>query len=233
MLSLFVMMFSYCDEQLRDKTMRYFEKKDFTKFCDKADSFAQVLAEKEQDRISALHTNNSYSNEMKQGILNYRSKQIGRIFIKGVLTKYWATEEGAIILEDKTRQAYGVKTDRKRHVRSFTCYTPFNKEATTPIALIMAKTFLLPEGDSIKAYTIRFKDGKWWNCKLSNIEIVKRGSMGAAKKKAVKVMQNGKFYAVFESVSLCSNHLQIPRRRMSEMLTTGKQVNGFTIERFS
>lgn len=213
--------------------MRYFEKKDFTQFCDKADSFAQVLAEKEENRISALKTHNTYTNEMQQGILNCRSKDMGRVFMKGVLTEYWATQDGMIVKADKVRLSWCVKNDYKRKVKMFSCCTRFHKTSSIALAVLMAKVFLLPEGDSMKAYTVRLKDGNWSNCKLENLELVKKGSMGIAMKKAVKVMKDGKFYAVFESVSVCAEQLRIPRRRMSEMLTTGKQVNSFTVERFS
>lgn len=213
--------------------MRYFEKKDFTQFCEKAESFGQVLAEKEENRISALKTHNTYTNEMRQGILDCRSKAMGRVFMKGVLTEYWATQDGMIVKADKITQSWGVKNDYKRKVKMFSCCTRFHKTSSIALAVLIAKVFLLPEGDSMKAYTVRLKDGNWSNCKLENLELVKKGSMGAAMKKAVKVMKDGKFYAVFESVSVCSEQLHIPRRRMSEMLTTGKQVNGFTVERFS
>lgn len=213
--------------------MRYFEKKDFTQFCDKADSFAQVLAEKEENRISALKTHNTYTNEMQQGILNCRSKDMGRVFMKGVLTEYWATQDGMIVKADKVRLSWCVKNDYKRKVKMFSCCTRFHKTSSIALAVLMAKVFLLPEGDSMKAYTVRLKDGNWSNCKLENLELVKKGSMGIAMKKAVKVMKDGKFYAAFESVSVCAEQLRIPRRRMSEMLATGKQVNDFTVELFS
>lgn len=213
--------------------MRYFEKKDFTRFCEKADSFAQVLAEKEENRISALKTHNTYTNEMRLGILDYRSKGMGRVFMKGVLTEYWATEDGMIVKADKITHSWGVKNDYKRKVKMFSCCTRFHKSSSIALAVLMAKVFLLPEGDSMKAYTVRLKDGNWWNCKPENLELVKKGSMGVAMKKAVKVTKDGKFYAAFESISVCAEQLSIPRRRMSEMLATGKQVNGFTVERYS
>ena len=52
-------------------------------------------------------------------------------------------------------------------------------------------------------------------------------------KKAVKVMKDGKFFGVFDSVKMCSKIIDIPRRRVSELIKYGSEKNGFEVQPIS
>lgn len=96
---------------------------------------------------------------------------------------------------------------------------------------IISECYLLPFKDRIENYHFSYVDKNKKNCSVENIIMWKEGSAGIAIKKTVRVFKNGKFFAIFDSVSTCAQIINIPRRTISNMLKSDfSEKQGFKIQ---
>lgn len=205
---------------------RYHEKKDFLQFTDKDANFNYEELKKEK---RLLNMRSRINTSVLRDNITYSTSVIKPVFIDGVKTACFVSPSGQIVSAAKTVQHRNINTSGYFYYKSRSRF--YEGIKTKKVHHIVAETFLLPKGDNIRAYSVSFKDGDKRNCKVENLVLKKRGSMGVAIKKQVSVFKHGTLLAVFDSVSRCAEALNIPRRRVSEFLKgTKKTVKGLSFK---
>lgn len=175
-----------------------------------------------------------YTQDVSTGLFKRLKHDMRRLFVNGKLSTYWIAENGDILKADKsTKMVSIIKWNKDKNQLMVSFERPFNMSKSIPLAELLAEHFLLEKGHSASSYEITFKDNKPKNCSLSNMIIKQKGNAGVALKKAVKVSKKGQFYAIFDSVKSCAESLNIPRRKVSELLKSGEVFKKYTIEVFN
>lgn len=175
-----------------------------------------------------------YTQDVSTGLFKRLKQDMRRLFVNGKLSTYWIAENGDILKNDKsTKMVSIIKWNKEKKQMMVSFERPFNMNKSVPLADLLAEHFLLEKGHSVSAYKIKFKDNNPKNCVLSNIIINKTGIIGVALKKAVKVSRRGQFYAIFDSVKSCAESLNIPRRKVSDLLKSGEMFTKYNIEVFN
>lgn len=154
-----------------------------------------------------------------------------RLFLNGKMTRFWLTEEGRILREDKIRPAECLIKWHKDEGKYVVLHGKRNDiEASISLAEIMVEHFLL-DGAPIGAFDISFKNAKKSKnmCALDNLIVEKKGIGTVAVKKAVKVLKKGHFYAYYDSVKACAKDIEIPSRKVSEMAKSGEVYKHFVV----
>lgn len=154
-----------------------------------------------------------------------------RLFLNGKMTRFWLTEQGKILREDKIRPAECLIKWHKGERKYVVLHGKMNDiETSVSLADIMAEHFLL-EGAPIGAFEISFKNAKKSKnmCALENLIVEKKGIGTVAVKKAVKVLRKGRFYAYYDSVNACAKDIEIPSRKVSEMAKSGEVYKHFVV----
>lgn len=204
--------------------MRFHERKSFLEFTDKSASFTHEELKKENRLMNARAA--IMRDDMRRNI-EYSTLTIKPLFFDGVKTSMFITPAGKIITVSKTEK-FRHKNPKGYFI--FKYHTSYSKgDVIKKVHHMVAESFLIPKGDSIKAYKISFKDGDKTNCSVENLIVTKRGSMGVAIKKEVSVFKNNRLIATFDSISRCAQALSLSRRRIGERLNNnGKRLNGFS-----
>lgn len=175
-----------------------------------------------------------YTQDVSTGLFKRLKHDMRRLFVNGKLSTYWIAENGDILKADKsTKMVSIIKWNKEKKQMMVSFERPFNMNKSVPLADLLAEHFVLEKGHSVSAYEIKFKDNNPKNCVLSNIIINKTGIIGVALKKAVKVSRRGQFYAIFDSVKSCAESLNIPRRKVSDLLKSGEMFTKYNIEVFN
>lgn len=158
-------------------------------------------------------------------------KQMKQIFVSGVLTSLRISEQGVVFNNAGKEVSPKISRFGKPY---FEINMPFNMGIrSVNLVDIVAETFHLPKNHSLINYHISYLDKNKKNCSKHNIILWPEGHSGIACKKAVKVMKDGKFFGVFDSVKMCSKIIDIPRRRVSELIKYGSEKNGFEVQPIS
>lgn len=174
-----------------------------------------------------------YTQDVSTGLFKRLKQDMRRLFVNGKLSTYWIAENGDILKDDKCSKLISLTKWNKEKNQLMVCFErPFNISKSIPLAELLAEHFLLEKGHSASAYEITFKDDNPKNCSLSNISVKKKENASIALKKAVKVLKKGQFYAIFDSVKSCAESLNIPRRKVSELLKSGETFKKYNIEVF-
>lgn len=175
-----------------------------------------------------------YTQDVSTGLFKRLKHDMRRLFVNGKLSTYWIAENGDILKADKSTKLVSItKWNKDKNQLMVSFERPFNMSKSIPLAELLAEHFLLEKGHSASSYEITFKDNKPKNCSLSNMIVKQKGSAGVALKKAVKVSKKGQFYAIFDSVKSCAESLNIPRRKVSELLKSGEMLKKYTVEAFN
>ena len=152
------------------------------------------------------------------------------VFVDGVLTNYLVSRLGEVF----TREGKKVEPKISRRGRPYIeVPMPYNmgfKEMN--LADLVITSYKLPANDFLINYHVSYLDGDKKNCSECNLILWKEGHAGIARKKWVKVFKDGKFFGAFDSVKKCSSVIDIPRRRISELLQSGLAKNGFMVQEF-
>ena len=154
-----------------------------------------------------------------------------RLFLNGKMTRFWLTEEGKILQEDKIRAAPGLIKWHEDESKYVVLHGKKGDiESSVSLAEIMVEHFLL-KGAPIGAFEISFKNAKKSKnmCALENLIVEKKGIGTVAVKKAVKVLRKGRFYAYYDSVNACAKDIEIPSRKVSEMAKSGEVYKHFVV----
>lgn len=162
--------------------------------------------------------------------VNVDLKKMKSVFINGILTNHLISREGKVY----TLQGKEVKPKISRRGRPFIeVPMPYNMGIQQMfLSDMVINAYKLPPKDFLINYHQSFLDGDKKNCAENNIVLWKDGHAGIARKKLVKVFKDGKFFGAFESVKKCSSVINIPRRRISELLKNGVALNGFMVQEF-
>lgn len=188
-----------------------------------------VINEKKPLKLSNLYWKKLDS--VKSGEAFYASefeKQFMRqVFVSGVLTAIKINEHGQVF----NSAGKEIKPKLSRLGKPYLeINMPFNMGMKlVNLADIVAETYHVPKNDFLINYHISFLDKDKKNCAKNNVILWPEGHSGIARKKIVKVLKDGKFFGVFDSVKKCSEIINIPRRRVSEILKTGCSKNGFEV----
>lgn len=175
-----------------------------------------------------------YTQDISTGLFKRLKQDMRRLFVNGKLSTYWIAENGDILKNDKsTKISRIIKWNKEKNQMEVSFDRPFNMNKSIPLADLLVEHFLLEKGHSASTYEITFKDNNPKNCSLSNLIIRKKGNAGVALKKAVKVSRKGQFYAIFDSVKSCAESLNIPRRKVSDLLKSGEIFKKYNIEVFN
>lgn len=169
--------------------------------------------------------------DKRQNVSKNDLKTMHNVFVSGVMTSLYINEQG-VIFDHNGKE---VKTNISRLGKPcISINMPFDMGSrTVNIVDIMAETFHLPQNHLLINYYISYLDKNKKNCSKNNIILWPEGHSGVACKKMVKVLKDGKFFGVFDSVQRCSEIIAIPRRRVSELLKNGTNKNGFSVSRFA
>lgn len=174
-----------------------------------------------------------YTQDVSTGLFKRLKHDMRRLFVNGKLSTYWIAENGDILKADKSTKLVSItKWNKDKNQLMVSFERPFNMSKSIPLAELLAEHFLLEKGHSASSYEISFKDNKPKNCSLSNMIVKQKGNAGVALKKAVKVSKKGQFYAIFDSVKSCAESLNIPRRKVSDLLKSGEMFKKYNIEVF-
>ena len=175
-----------------------------------------------------------YTQDVSTGLFKRLKHDMRRLFVNGKLSTYWIAENGDILKADKSTKLVSItKWNKDKNQLMVSFERPFNMNKSIPLAELLAEHFLLEKGHSASSYEISFKDNKPKNCSLSNMIVKQKGNAGVALKKAVKVSKKGQFYAIFDSVKSCAESLNIPRRKVSDLLKSGEMFKKYNIEVFN
>jgi len=149
------------------------------------------------------------------------------VFISGVLTGLLINEAGELF----TQQGKPVKPLISRRGKPYIERAlPYGLGVrSVMVADIVVENYLLPAGDFLENYHVSYVDGDRRNCAKRNLALWPEGHSGIARKKAVKVFKDGVFFGAFDSVKKCAAIIDIPRRRISEIIKEGKAKNGFEV----
>lgn len=152
------------------------------------------------------------------------------VFIDGVLTNYLVARSGEVFtLEGKKVEP---KISR-RGLPYIEVPMPYNMGLKQMrLSDLVITSYKLPANDFLINYHVSYLDGNRKNCAENNLILWKEGHSGIARKKWVKVFKDGKFFGAFDSVKKCSSVIDIPRRRISELLQNGLAKNGFMVQEF-
>lgn len=157
-------------------------------------------------------------------------KNMKSVFIKGVLTNLLVDKEGNIYTQQGKRIEPKIS---RRGLPYIERPLPYDLGIGMEfIRDIVIENYKLPHGDMIANYHISYLDKNKKNCSVNNLILWREGYAGIAKRKLVKVFKDGCFYGAFTSVQKCSEIINIPRRRISELLKTGDCKNGFKVIEF-
>lgn len=155
-------------------------------------------------------------------------KGMKNVFISGVLTGLLIDEKGEIYNIEGKKIIPLINRFGKPYIERDLPYgLGIRKELLVDI---MVENYHLPHGDFLKNYHVSYLDGNKKNCSKSNLVLWPEGSSGVVCRKAVKVFKDGKFFGAFDSIKKCAAVIDIPRRRISEIVKEGKMKNGFTVK---
>lgn len=155
-------------------------------------------------------------------------KGMKNVFISGVLTGLLINEKGEIYnLEGKKITPLINRFGKPYIERALPYDLGIRKELLVDI---MVENYHLPHGDFLKNYHVSYLDGNKKNCSKNNLVLWPEGHSGVVCRKAVKVFKDGKFFGAFDSIKKCAAVIDIPRRRISEIVKEGKIKNGFTVK---
>lgn len=154
-------------------------------------------------------------------------KGMKAVFIDGIAIGLMASRDGKIYdLQGKEKRI----SYNRRGEPIIETYMPFQlPKSHRRVVEIIAESYLLPYKDMIINYHFSYVDKDKKNCSAQNIILWKEGSAGIAIKKAVRVFKDGKFFAIFDSVSTCAKIINIPRRTISNMLK-GEDRSGYKVQ---
>lgn len=172
-------------------------------------------------KIDSLKKDNTlYANEFEQ-------KFMRQVFVDGVLTGIKVNEQGKLFNASGKEVKPKISRFGKPYVE---VNMPFGIGLrSVKVVDIVAETYHLPKGDSLINYHTSYLDKNKKNCAKNNVILWPEGHSGIARKKIVKVLKDGKFFGVFDSVKKCSEIIDIPRRRVSELIKNRTTHNGFEV----
>lgn len=154
-------------------------------------------------------------------------KKMKNVFISGVMTGLWINEAGDIFNMEGKQITPQINRFGKPFIER---KLPYNLGIRDELLSdIMVENYHLPHGDFLKNYHISYLDGNKRNCSKNNLVLWPEGSSGVVCRKAVKVFKDGVFFGAFDSIKKCASIIDIPRRRLGELLKEGKNKNGFKV----
>lgn len=188
-----------------------------------------VLGEKHPLSVQNMYWAKVDSSTKEATRISYADlKGMKNVFISGVMTGLLVNEKGEIFnLEGKKITPLINRFGKPYIERSLPYNLGIRKELLVDI---MVENYHLPHGDFLKNYHISYLDGNKKNCSKNNLVLWPEGHSGVVCRKAVKVFKDGKFFGAFDSIKKCASVIDIPRRRISEIVKEGKIKNGFAVK---